>query len=794
MLGRAAKFSAKVAFPRLPSSLNAGDHEMQDYYHADGGPAPVPVVNTTPSITPYLGLPARLSQVWINRWTVLLALVLARILLAVRSLDDNLGSARKEALSACTGVESMGSAMASMPHYMSQGVNELAATGVEKAVNGLMSMLALSVTTVEELVVFMVNLLTSTYVCLLTLVIGGSMQLAIELAKDVGDFLNKTLGDIGNDIKTDVKSFQDGVNKFSSALNSVPKIFGSDDKIPELKLDGPLEKMGQIKIPSKFDNELNKLNASIPTFAEVQNFTNNILRTPFREVKERINETMVAFKFDRSVFPVPAKEKLSFCSDNDGINDFFDKLIALASKARRVFMGVLIVAAILVCIPMAYREIWRWRTMQKRAQLVHRTAYDPVDVIQISSRPTTSTIGIKAAARFGSTRRQILVRWFFAYITSTPALFLLSLGFAGLFACLCHYILLKTVEKEVPALAQQVGNFAGKVVRVLNNASEQWAIGTNRVIDSTNQDINREVLGWVNTTTGAVNNTLNTFVDRMSETLNTTFGGTVLYDPVKEVLNCLIGIKIAGIQKGLTWVSDHAKVEFPQLANNTFSLGAVASVAADSKEAGDSFLADPSSKATDKISNAVAEMVEKIEGSIRTEAIISAFLLLLWVIVALIGLSRVVALSCFGRTKTRAEGGGDSDRVPHWPADHRTRTRHSSFFFPHVFRSGPESGESPRAHDAEFYAKSVPSAYPPAYVSATGGYVPKKGGVDDGSSLDEDEEEEQEKVGYAGMRRNPVVQHGLTPLDVSAAGRPEYQRKSSHGVVLEKSPNSGGMI
>ena len=61
---------------------------------------------------------------------------------------------------------------------MSKGVNELTASGVEKAVNGLMSMLDLSVTGVEEIVVFIFNLLTSTYVCLITLAVNGSVTVA----------------------------------------------------------------------------------------------------------------------------------------------------------------------------------------------------------------------------------------------------------------------------------------------------------------------------------------------------------------------------------------------------------------------------------------------------------------------------------------------------------------------------------------------------------------------------------------------------------------------------------------
>ena len=487
---------------------------------------------------------------------------------------------------------------------------------------------------------------------------------------------------------------------------------------------------------------------------------------------------MVAYKFDRSVFPIPQREQMSFCSDNNGINDFFDKLVRLAAKAQKIFIGVLVVAAILVCIPMTYREIWRWRTTRKRAQLLREGAFDPLDVLHIASRPTSSTIGLKVAARFGPARRQILVRWAIAYATTTPALLLLSLGLAGLFACLCQYILLKSVEKEVPALAGQVGEFAGKVVLALNNASEQWAVGVNGVMDSTNREINDEVFGWVNTTTGGVNDTLNAFVDKMSEALNATFGDTVLYEPIKEVLNCLIGLKIAGIQRGLTWVSDNARVDFPRLPNDTFSLGAVASVAADSKEAGDSFLADPSSQATDKITDAVARMVGKIEDSIRTEALISTVLLLLWLVVALGGLTYILSVGCFKRDKTRAEGGDDDHLTRHPDASQSVTTivtggghegngknkgrqgrgpRHSSFLFPHAFRNGPNSAESGSGEE-EHYAR-------PLQAEAVLG---------------------QHKTGFVGMRTVVVDQHNEPVGGGGAHQTGSHARKSSYGIIDEK--------
>lgn len=634
--------------------MPAGSHEMRDYFSNQDPPRPTPY--TAPSITPYLGLRARLSQVWINRWTILLLLVLARSLLAVSGIQNDLGSARREALSACSSVESMGSAMASMPHFMAQGVNELTAVGVEKAVNGLMEMTTMSVTGVEEIVLFVINMMTSTYLCLITLAVSGSLHVALQIVEDAQDALNKSIDTIGDDMSKAVGTFEDTYKKFIDALNKASLGFLNQADPPELDLSKQIDGLKNLELPGDLSDNLDKLNSSIPTFADVQNFTENAIRLPFEQVKLLMKNAMGNYTFDRSAFPVPQKEQLTFCSDNNGINNFFDDLVKLVQVARTIFLGVLLSAAILVCIPMAWREIKRWRTMQERSQLVRSSAHDPMDVVYIVSRPYTSSAGIKAASRFQVPRRQILTRWVFAYATSTPALFVLSLGIAGLFSCVCQTIMLRSLEKEVPNLTNQVGAFADQVVKSLDNASQQWAVGTNNAITSTNKDINSNLFDWVNVTTGAVNDTLNTFVDGMMGVLNDTFGGTVLYDPVKEVLNCLVLLKVAGIQKGLTWVSDNAHIDFPLLANDTFSLGAAASLVSDNDEKAQSFLSQPGDAAKDKVSSAIIRVTNRVEDAIRTEALISTVILLMWVAILLIGIIRALTL-WFGRDKMRGEGG-----------------------------------------------------------------------------------------------------------------------------------------
>jgi hypothetical protein len=710
---------------------------MRDYYPPQD--APRPTINQTPNFKPYLGLRARLSQIWINRWTILLLLVLVRLLIAIASTDASLVSARREALSACTQVENIGSSMASMPHYMSKGVNEMTASGVEKAISGLMSMLEMSVTAVEEIILFVIHMLTSTYLCLITFAVSGSLHAAVEIGEAINKQLNETIESVTEDMGDAVKTVSDGINSIMDKINFNIGAF----KPPTLNLDKQITELKALQMPPEMTEGLQKLNASIPTFEEVQNFTDNIIRMPFEEVKKLIQD-MNTFEFDRSILPVPQKEALNFCSEGNSINNFFDDLIELAYNARKIALGVLIVAAILICVPMAIIEHRRYKKMQERAALFGE-GHEAMDVVYLASRPTSSGIGLWFGRRFGSARRQAVMRWAWAYATSVPMLFLLSLALAGLFACFCQYLLLKAIEDKTPELTDQVADFAEKVVTSLNNASMSWSNGVNSAIDDLDNKINDDIFGWVNTSTTAVNDTLNSFVDQMSTTLNDTFGGTVLYDPIKEVLNCLIGLKIASFQKGLTWVSEHAHVQFPGVSNDTFSMGALAEKS--DSDSASQLLADPNGKAKDEITEAVERVINKLMSGIQTEALISTALLLIWLFIALGGLV--------------------------WASTHLFR------------RDDPEQGRNPYVVDPSMDQEpkpsaDYPSAAPPQYVANdynVNKAAPYTLAPRPFETFEQDHlEPPTEKVGRVGARA------------VTESARPGHLRTSSHGQLADPSP------
>ncbi|KFA64360.1 hypothetical protein S40285_02910 [Stachybotrys chlorohalonatus IBT 40285] len=674
------------SYPDVPDTLRSNSFEMTNMKKVLEARA-----TTAPYVTPYLSLRSRLSQVWINRWTVLLLLVLVRVLLLVGQLNTNIGDANVRAVAACTEVENVGSAMASMPHYLSAGVNDMAATGIEQSVSAMVSVLDLMLSGVESIIIFFINFVVGTYVCLITAMIHGSLDVVGSVAEDATDAFNSIISRVTEEIGDIAGSLEGGISDLTEAIED--SIIGTIlPDIPSVDFSGPIEELSNFELDvDSFVRDVRQLNEDLPDFAEVQNLTEEAIAIPFNFVREALRDAYSEYQFSRDVFPLAQREQLTFCSDNDSINNFFDGLYGMVETARVAFIAVLVILAVLVMGPMAWLEIQRWRREQSHARLVSQSQYDPMDVVYIASRPLTSSWGIWIASRF-SGKKQVLVRWCFAYATTAPALFVLSLAMAGFFSSLCQVILLRAVQDQVPALATQVGAFADGVVSSLQEVSDGWASEANSVILDLNNDINQDVLGYVTNATDAVNDTLTVFLETMDEGLETVFNGTILLDSIRVVLHCVIGTKIENLQEGLTWVHDHSQITLPLFPNDTFSMGAEESISGDSEL--NTFLASPSSVTTDEVTGAVERVATWLYNSIIQEVLITTGIFLVYIIVVLIGVTRA-CVSMAMPDRTRAEGGamhytGDDGR----PVSPRM-AQGASPAFPRFGSEGVEDERSP---------------------------------------------------------------------------------------------------
>ncbi|GAP90154.2 putative plasma membrane fusion protein PRM1 [Rosellinia necatrix] len=685
-IAMALHWKEKGDFPGVPPSI---DHKAQSAFEmlpiGRGTPANITSARSQSSkvITPYLGLRSRLSQVWLNKWTILILLVLVHFLLTVGSLNDNLGEAKTKALSACSKVEDVGSAFASMPHYLSVGVNELSASTITNAVQALMSVLDMILTGIEQLILFVIGFMTDTYLCLISMVVHGGLNASAIAVEKTTDVVNKAIDGVADGIASSADNIQNVIDKIYEAVDKAGDVFsdplgdlfGRDELaliqrglLPDKPDLGKeiVDKMNELKAinidTTGFVQGLDKLNEQLPTFDELKDLTKEAVSIPFDLIRKEINESYGDWKFDEKVFPVAQKETLSFCSDNDGLTKFFERLFKIAYNAKIAAIVILVLLAIGVCVPMYILEKRRWRRQHELA--TH--AVDILDYGYMYSSPLAARTGLAISHKIGgkSEPRKIMTRWFVSYATSLPALFVLSLALAGFFSCAWQAILLRTIENEVPALSQQVGDFAGDVVQSLTDVSQKWSDDANGVLLSFSSDINDDILGKVTNGTAAINETLNTFLNEIDKGLNAAFGDTLFKDLVAEVVRCLLGLKIESVQKGLTWVHDHAHIDFPMFPNNIFSVGAGDSIGSDSELK--TFLASPSSVTTDEITGAVEHVTNWLRSQIIQEALISTGLLLIYVVVVLLAVMRAMYVLMTPSRHTFSEA-----EPPEYPDTHR---------------------------------------------------------------------------------------------------------------------------
>ncbi|KAK9368067.1 hypothetical protein V1509DRAFT_624164 [Lipomyces kononenkoae] len=659
-------------FPLLPSSIQPvrwEDLHPKDYPHS-----PPPTFPNGSGLTPYLTAKSQLSQIWINRWTIICILVLAKVLLSNNSLNSGLESARTEAYTACEKIEVAGSALVSVPYYMSIGSNELVAHGIEATVNALSETLDLMIVGIEEIVVFVVHLVTGTYVCLITAAIDGSISTVLNGTEAIISWVNQTVGALGSEINSEIDSFNSALANVQTEIEKIGNFFTGSSALNWPTLSIPeISQLENLTIPASINQQLAGLQSNLPTFADVENATSNAIRYPFELLRTVVNSSFSEYTFNRSLLPVPAKDSLSFCADDPGIQNFFDDISSLVYTLVKTSVIVLIVLAILAMLPMGFLDLYHWRRLRRRVYILTRSlqrtdkSLDPIDSFHVATHPLSTFVGLYVTRPIDSIKNKVMVRWLIAYVTYPPALLVLSMAIASLAAAMIQLYILHQVQSRSPALALSVGQLTDDVVTTLQSKAVEWANGTNTALANTQNSLNDDLFGWVWEATSSVNNTLNTFVDDMTSELNTIFGGTPLYTPITDVVNCLITFKIQGIEKGLTWVNENAYISLPRVndtiisnallpmmnsttlaGNSTMQASTVSSNLTTSSTPANSALADDAiSSLSNETSASILTALQKLESAYRKGISIELYtaggLFLVYGLVVLCGVLRCAA-------------------------------------------------------------------------------------------------------------------------------------------------------
>lgn len=577
----------------------------------------------------YLVLEDKLSQAWINTYTICLLLVLVKLIFFYFSISQSMKTVQNLLLSQCGTIDKYFSlGIQNTPHYLGLAGNYLITKSLEESVKASLLTLKLLVYASEELIEFLVDFYLGTYECLLVSAIDGTVNVATNATEVLIDVVNKTIGAATNDLDDGLNDISKFVNNVISDFKKVEKFFKGnkdDDNYTSsiLKVNLTIDGLRHVSIPSSVDEKLDALAAKTPNFSKLKNETKELISIPFKKIiKELGNSNVSKYIGDSDLLYVPKIQEANsegICSSNkDNIKHLFHDLTKALKVATVICIVLTLIGAIVCTIPVIWREYKIWQCLdnmkgnfdlkqevrQKEVFIVTDTESDKTFYYNFNNSKSSFSTEIKTSPDFdiiesyessfhywnskittfisriivnlkrqGKANREvndkIQIQWLVAYVFSTRACFLLGIAILCIIACIFQFIILSVFRNLING--KQNMHFLKKVstsntlTNTLKTELSQWSNSTNDYINYTETSINKDIFGWVEETTTSVNGTVNKMIKGIDTTLADLFNGTLLYHPMKAVVGCIIEDKLYTIRNGLTWVHDKAEIHLPKI-------------------------------------------------------------------------------------------------------------------------------------------------------------------------------------------------------------------------------------
>ncbi|KII92838.1 hypothetical protein PLICRDRAFT_102852 [Plicaturopsis crispa FD-325 SS-3] len=614
------------------------------------------VSQSTTTLKPYLQLPHLLSLTWLAYPILSLLFVAFRLQLSVASSQDSVASAKGDLLTSCRAAEQAATSAASMPRFMAAATNQQIADAVNGTMNAARATLVLSLTIMETIINFIVDIYRSTFLCFLELVVRGGLSILISAVQEITNAVQSTVSGIRTNIQNDVASANSAIQSVVNGLNKL-KVFGNVS-VPQFNIPS-LDALQNVTIPTDFENALISLNSSLPSIDDLKNAIDSIIDTPFEAVKADINQTFGNLSFDASTLPVPQQNTLSFCGDLD--TSVIDDLGRDILKAAKIGTLILILLVLLLLAGNCALEWYKWRCLKRHLQytreawvsdptMYHSGPAQGTPTVTLSdhnllmlqasgAHPLLTRIANTLAAKLRlSPSQHTHLQWFFHYIFHAPALACFLIGFFGLLSVQLQLIAIGPLEaKYTKQAAASVSDFSNTIATSMNasmyNQSSAYANDINGRVDTIQQTINEGLFGWVNGTTTTLNSTLNTFYDDIQNSVTKVFNGTILESPVQEFVRCFIGSKVDAFEEALTFLHDNLQINIARVNDSVLVLSP-----ADVDEATRPIATAAIGGGNDDSQGVVGRLIAAYVNSLKKERIMFAIFMGLWGVVVLMAL------------------------------------------------------------------------------------------------------------------------------------------------------------
>ncbi|RLV92579.1 Plasma membrane fusion protein [Spathaspora sp. JA1] len=560
----------------------------------------------TPTHRNYLNLKEILSQSYLNKYTILFLLILIKLIILRNSLINHLS--QTIASEDVCNKDQIEPILLSIHNVILEGLTQVQYASI--------TFMIIIIKVIKNLILFFIELFLGTFICLLNAVIKGTTDLAFDSTETIIRAVNVTVVEVTNQVEEGLQGLSGVLNDFAKGAMGFKSIFSGKSSDPGEFEDKIHISLGQLKdkiaIPGDVIDKINSVrNSEVGKFTQLENTTQVILASPFEIISKQLKEIKDRKTFSGDIQPIDSDKIERLCSAHvENIQNAQAGLVKLVEKLSKWLIILLIIAMIGSTCYVAFMEWLKWKRMQEFAN-EDLTSFAKLKN-QYNVYHSSSLYMILKRFHIPISDRMI---WWWSYLTSEFAGYVLLFGMMGLIAVLLQYILISKLRQAIQERATSLlqDEQSKKITQAYIKDMKQY-------IKDTEHNVNKELFGNFQKATGTIHKELSGFIDHMNTTMNEIFGKTPLSKPINTVIYCVIGRKLIGLDNGITWLHDHVKVSLPRL----------------SKELEDNITQLKFIK-TDSVLNKFDSIVDVYEKSLRLELYISCVLVALWGLQIIIG-------------------------------------------------------------------------------------------------------------------------------------------------------------
>ncbi len=557
----------------------------------------------------YLNLREILSQSYLNKYSILLLLILIKLIALKNSLLKNLSLELLDK-SVCDNDE------------VQPVLNTVHKMIVDKLqtleVSGLVSIILL-LRAIKNMVLFVIELFLGTYICILNAALKGTTEFAFDASEGVIQAVNATVVSATNDIESALQGLSQFINDLVKGFNAISN-FLTGNKLTQQASEYQNQiniSLGELKdkimIPGDVLDKIDKArNVSFDGLSKLDNGTQTLVATPFDKVVQKLNVMKDNYNFRNST-PSPLNYKQECLKDMNKLQQVQSDLVEVVENVSKIIFIGLIIAMALSIIYVAFIQ---WREWKRMDQFIYEEQISTDIEFRNRFNVYNNDVLYIIEKRMGYYMNEKMI-WMFSYLFSKAARIVFFFGLMGIISVALQFALVNHVQSH---LNNHMESFIGNSSDSSNSVTN-YVRSMNDYINDTQTDMNNELFGNIKETSLSINSTIVNFMDDLNDTLTSIFGKTPLSGAVDTIVYCTIGRKLEKVESGLTWMNRNLNIDLPLLGDDLLD---------DLQEI--KFLQPQS------VLNKINKLIEVYKQSIWLEFYISLGMFVLWLFQVIVGI------------------------------------------------------------------------------------------------------------------------------------------------------------